>query len=34
MTNAVFEDLGRIGYKAAWDLQLRLHAERVADASA
>lgn len=31
MTNAVFEDLGRIGYKAAWDLQLRLHAERVAD---
>jgi lipoyl(octanoyl) transferase len=32
VTNAVFEDLGRIGYKAAWDLQLRLHAERVADA--
>jgi lipoyl(octanoyl) transferase len=30
--NAVFEDLGRIGYKDAWDLQLRLHAERVADA--
>jgi lipoyl(octanoyl) transferase len=29
---AVFEDLGRIGYKDAWDLQLRLHAERVADA--
>jgi lipoyl(octanoyl) transferase len=32
VTNAVFEDLGRIGYKAAWDLQLRMHAERVADA--
>jgi lipoyl(octanoyl) transferase len=32
VTNAVFEDLGRIGYKTAWDLQLRLHAERVADA--
>ena len=31
MTNAIFEDLGRIGYKDAWDLQLRLHAERVAD---
>jgi len=30
--DAVFEDLGRIGYKDAWDLQLRLHAERVADA--
>jgi len=29
--NAVFEDLGRIRYKDAWDLQLRLHAERVAD---
>jgi lipoyl(octanoyl) transferase len=32
--NAVFEDLGRIGYKDAWDLQLRLHAERVAEARA
>lgn len=32
MTTAVFEDLGRIKYKDAWDLQLRLHAERVADA--
>jgi lipoyl(octanoyl) transferase len=32
VTSAVFEDLGRIGYKAAWDLQLSLHAERVADA--
>jgi lipoyl(octanoyl) transferase len=30
--NAVFEDLGRIRYKDAWDLQLRLHAERVAGA--
>ncbi|MBV8081815.1 MAG: lipoyl(octanoyl) transferase LipB [Candidatus Eremiobacteraeota bacterium] len=30
MTDALFEDLGRIGYKGAWDLQLRLHAERVA----
>ncbi len=32
MIEAVFEDLGRIGYKDAWDLQLRVHAERVADA--
>ena len=32
MTRALFEDLGRIRYKDAWDLQLRLHAERVADA--
>jgi lipoyl(octanoyl) transferase len=31
VTNAIFEDLGRIGYKDAWDLQLRLHADRVAD---
>ena len=30
--NAVVEDLGRIAYKDAWDLQLRLHAERVAGA--
>jgi len=30
--NAVVEDLGRIAYKDAWDLQLRMHAERVADA--
>ena len=29
-TNAAFIDLGRIKYKDAWDLQLRLHAERVA----
>jgi len=32
MTPATFIDLGRIKYKDAWDLQLRLHAERVADA--
>jgi len=32
VTRALFEDLGRIRYKDAWDLQLRLHAERVADA--
>jgi lipoyl(octanoyl) transferase len=30
MTPAVFVDLGRIRYKEAWDLQLRMHAERVA----
>jgi len=29
---AIFEDLGRMRYKQAWDLQLRVHAERVADA--
>src|SRR5260370_5132322 len=32
MTEASFIDLGRIGFKDAWDLQLRFHAERVADA--
>ena len=31
MTPAVFLDLGRIGYKDAWDLQLRLHAQRALD---
>lgn len=31
MTEAIFTDLGRIRYKDAWDLQLRLHAERVRD---
>lgn len=31
MSDALFEDLGRIRYKDAWDIQLRLHAERVAD---
>ncbi len=31
MTQAIFADLGRIDYKEAWDLQLRLLAERIAD---
>jgi lipoyl(octanoyl) transferase len=31
MTNAIFADLGRIDYKEAWELQLRLLAERIAD---
>ena len=31
MTQATFIDLGHIRYKDAWDQQLRLHAQRVAD---